>query len=149
MVLGLIGGTIDHAKRLVNVYRTAGRDADHPADQLTVGITSHFYVGSTQEEALSDFYPYYHRYLSPDTNNGRGWHITHAQMMQSAARRGALMVGGPQQIAEKILDLRAELGVDRFLGQVDLGGMPKQMVQDSIQRFGDIVAPAIHHVTSN
>ena len=29
MVLGFIGGTIDHAKRLVDLYRTAGRDAGH------------------------------------------------------------------------------------------------------------------------
>ena len=42
------------------------------------------------------------------------------------------MVGGPTQVAEKILDLRAELGGDRFLGQVDLGGMPQPMARDSI-----------------
>ncbi len=148
MVLGLIGGTIDHAKRLIDVYRFAGREAGHPDDSLKVGITSHFYVGQNHEQALTDFFPYYQRYLSPDTNNGRGWRVSEAQMIQSSARRGALMVGGPQQIAEKIIDLHSELGVDRFLGQIDLGGMPKQMVQDSIQRFGDIVAPAVRHVTT-
>ncbi|MEW1979613.1 LLM class flavin-dependent oxidoreductase [Citricoccus sp. NPDC079358] len=148
MVLGLIGGTIDHAKRLIDLYRSTGADAGHPEEKLKVGITSHFYVGQTQEQALEDFYPYYHRYLSPETNGGRGFHVDRAQMELLAARRGALMVGGPREIAEKILDLRAELGVDRFLGQVDLGGMPAQMVRDSIQRFGDTVAPAIHHVTS-
>jgi alkanesulfonate monooxygenase SsuD/methylene tetrahydromethanopterin reductase-like flavin-dependent oxidoreductase (luciferase family) len=146
MALGLIGGTIDHAKRLVDLHRTAGRDAGHPDEQLTVGITSHFYVGESQEQALHDFYPYYHRYLSPETNGGRGFYVDHNAMARLAARRGALMVGGPAQVAEKILDLHAELGIDRFLGQVDLGGMPHQMVRDSIQRFGDIVAPALHHV---
>jgi hypothetical protein len=35
MALGLIGGTIDHAKRLIGLYRSAGRDAGHPDDQLT------------------------------------------------------------------------------------------------------------------
>lgn len=148
MVLGLIGGTIDHAKRLIDLYRSAGADAGHPEEKLKVGITSHFYVGETQEQALEDFYPYYHRYLSPETNGGRGFYVDHAQMAQLAARRGALMIGGPREVAEKILDLRSELGVDRFLGQVDLGGMPAQMVRDSIQRFGDTVAPAIRHVTS-
>lgn len=145
MVLGFIGGTLDHAKRLIDLYRSAGRDAGHPDNRLKVGITSHFYVGDTREQALEDFYPYYHRYLSPETNNGRGFYVDRAQMEQSAARRGALMVGGPRQVAEKILDLRNELGVDRFLGQVDLGGMPQQMVRDSITRFGDTVAPAVRH----
>jgi alkanesulfonate monooxygenase SsuD/methylene tetrahydromethanopterin reductase-like flavin-dependent oxidoreductase (luciferase family) len=63
MALGFIGGTIDHAKRLIDLYRTAGRDAGHSDEQLTVAITSHFYIGETQEQALHDFYPYYHRYL--------------------------------------------------------------------------------------
>jgi alkanesulfonate monooxygenase SsuD/methylene tetrahydromethanopterin reductase-like flavin-dependent oxidoreductase (luciferase family) len=67
-------------------------------------------------------------------------------MTSLAARRGALMVGGPAQVAEKILNLHSDLGVDRFLGQIDLGGMPQPMVCDSIQRFGDIVAPAVRHV---
>jgi alkanesulfonate monooxygenase SsuD/methylene tetrahydromethanopterin reductase-like flavin-dependent oxidoreductase (luciferase family) len=148
MVLGLIGGTLDHAKRLIDLYRSAGSDAGHSDDRLKVGITSHFYVGATQEQALDEFYPYYHRYLSPETNGGRGFYVDRAQMTHLAARRGALMVGGPTEVAEKILDLRSELGVDRFLGQVDLGGMPQQMVRDSIQRFGDIVAPAVRHVLS-
>ncbi|PTL71912.1 LLM class flavin-dependent oxidoreductase [Rathayibacter caricis DSM 15933] len=148
MILGLIGGTLDHAKRLVDLYRSAGQDAGHSAETLKVGISSHFYVGATQEQALEDFHPYYHRYLSPDTNGGRGWYVDRAQMTQVAARRGALMVGGPEQIARKILDLRSELGADRFLGQVDLGGIPQQMVSDSIARFGDIVAPAIRHAVT-
>jgi alkanesulfonate monooxygenase SsuD/methylene tetrahydromethanopterin reductase-like flavin-dependent oxidoreductase (luciferase family) len=146
MVLGLIGGTIDHAKRLIDLYRAAGKEAGHSAETLKVGITSHFYVGATQEQALEEFYPYYHRYLSPETNGGRGFYVDRAQMQQLSGRRGALMVGGPAQVAEKILDLKNELGVDRFLGQVDLGGMPQQMVRDSIQRFGDTVAPAVRHV---
>jgi alkanesulfonate monooxygenase SsuD/methylene tetrahydromethanopterin reductase-like flavin-dependent oxidoreductase (luciferase family) len=56
------------------------------------------------------------------------------------------MVGEPAQVAEKFLDLHAELGVDRFLGQIDFGGMPRQMVRDSIARFGETVAPAVAHV---
>lgn len=146
MALGLIGGTIDHAKRLIDLYRSAGREAGHPDEQLTVGITSHFYVGESQEQALKEYYPYYHRYLSPETNGGRGFYVDRPTMNVMAARRGALMVGGPREVAEKILDLSAELGVDRFLGQVDAGGMPTEMVRDSIARFGDTVAPAVRHV---
>ncbi|WP_449373119.1 LLM class flavin-dependent oxidoreductase [Arthrobacter psychrolactophilus] len=142
----MIGGSIDQAKRLIDLYRATGRDAGHSDEKLQVGITSHFYIGETQEKALDDFYPYYQRYLSPETNGGRGWHIDRTQMGHLAARRGALMVGGPREVAEKILALSSELGVHRFLGQVDLGGMPQQMVHDSIERFGDIVAPSVRHV---
>ncbi|WP_402466003.1 LLM class flavin-dependent oxidoreductase [Isoptericola aurantiacus] len=146
MALGLIGGTLDRAKRLVTLYRAAGRAAGHWDDQLRVGITSHFYVGESQEAAVEEFFPYYQRYLSPDTNNGRGWHVDLASTHQLAARRGALMVGGPREIAAKILDRHAELGAVRFLGQVDLGGLPRTMVSQSIRRLGEIVAPAVRKV---
>ncbi len=146
MALGHIGGTLDHAKRLIDLYRSAGAAAGHRPEQLRVGITSHFYVGETHEQALEEFFPYYQRYLSPATNGGRGWHVDYPSMAAMAARRGALMVGGPTQIAEKILDLHNELGVDRFLGQVDLGGLPGDMVHDSIRRLGQVVAPAVRHV---
>jgi alkanesulfonate monooxygenase SsuD/methylene tetrahydromethanopterin reductase-like flavin-dependent oxidoreductase (luciferase family) len=149
MALGLIGGTIDHAKRLVDLYRNAGRDAGHPDEKLSVGITSHLYVGESSEKALADFFPYYQRYLAPETNNGRGWRVDPQSMAAMAARRGALMVGGPAQVAEKVLDLAAVLGADRYLGQVDPGAMPQAMVRDSIARFGETVAPAVRHVLTS
>lgn len=146
MALGLIGGTIDSAKSLISIYRAAGRAAGHPDELLSVGITSHFYVGENQERALEEFYPYYRRYLAPETNNGRGWRVDRDAMNAMAARRGALMAGGPGQVIEKILDLHNELGADRFLGQLDLGGMPAQMVSESLARFADTVAPAVRHI---
>lgn len=145
MALGLIGGTLDHAKRLIDLYRSAGQAAGHPEEKLLVGITSHFYVGSSDPQAYDEVYPYYRRYLAPETNNGRGWNVDRQAMEAMAARRGSLMVGGPEHITEKILDLSRELGVDRFLGQVDFGGMPAPMVRESIARFGDIVAPAVRN----
>ncbi len=146
MMLGLIGGTIDHAKRIVDVYHEAGRRAGHAGDRLSVGITSHFHVGETEAQARERFFPYYQRYLSPKTNGGRGWHVERTDMDKAAAPRGALMVGSPQEVASKILDLRATLRIDRFMGQVDLGGMPKEMIANSIRMFGETVVPAVRHV---
>jgi hypothetical protein len=34
------------------------------------------------------------------------------------------MTGSPQEIIDKILAEREILGIDRFIGQVDLGGLP-------------------------
>ncbi|MEW2179582.1 LLM class flavin-dependent oxidoreductase [Streptomyces sp. NPDC005406] len=149
MALGLIGGSVDHTERLVDVYRKAGRAAGHPDEKLTVGLTSHFYVGETQEQALEEFYPFYRRYLAPETNTGRGWRVGRDEMAAMTARHGALMVGDPGHIIAKILDLKSEPGVDRFLGQVDIGGMPPEMVRASIERFGDLVAPSVRHVLAS
>ncbi|MEU1347673.1 hypothetical protein [Streptomyces sp. NPDC005795] len=55
-------------------------------------------------------------------------------------------MGGTPSSAERAGRLD---GVDRFLGQSDIGGMPAQMVRASIERFGDLVAPAVHHVLAS
>jgi alkanesulfonate monooxygenase SsuD/methylene tetrahydromethanopterin reductase-like flavin-dependent oxidoreductase (luciferase family) len=143
MMLGLIGGTVDHARRLVDVYRASGAQAGHAPERLRVGITSHFYAGADPVVARHDVYPYYHQYLSPRTNGGRGWEVSRGQMDALSERGGALMVGGPEELAGKILDLQTVLGVDRFLGQIDFGGMPRAMVEDSLARLATDIAPVV------
>ncbi|VTR75391.1 LLM class flavin-dependent oxidoreductase [Cellulomonas hominis] len=148
MMLGLIGGTIGHARRLVDIYRMSGEQAGHAPESLRVGITSHFYAGADPVAARNEIYPYYHQYLSPRTNGGRGWEVSRAQMDALSERGGAFMVGGPEELTEKILDLQTVLGVDRFVGQVDFGGMPRAMVEDSIARLATEIAPAVREAAS-
>ena len=90
MALGWIGGTIGHAKRLVDLYRTAGsRDAGHPDEQLTSASRATSTSGRPPSRRCTQFYPYYHRYLSPETNGGRGWYVDRDAMAGLAARPGA------------------------------------------------------------
>jgi alkanesulfonate monooxygenase SsuD/methylene tetrahydromethanopterin reductase-like flavin-dependent oxidoreductase (luciferase family) len=70
MMLGYIGGTLAHARRAVDIYREAGEKAGHP-EKLRVGISTHLYAASSEHDAADVFEPY-HRYLHPNTNNGRG-----------------------------------------------------------------------------
>ncbi|WP_406340515.1 hypothetical protein [Streptomyces sp. NBC_01578] len=53
------------------------------------------------------------------------------------------MAGSPQEVIDKILTERELLGIDRFIGQVDFGGMPAAMVNRSIELLAPEVAPAI------
>lgn len=146
MMLGLIGGTIDHARGVVDVYRAAGAAAGHAPESLHVGVTSHFFLADDAASARDEVFPYYQRYLAPKTPGGRGFRVGRADLDALSARRGALMVGGPTEIIEKILDLRATLGIDRFLAQVDFGGIPRDRVEHSIDLYGSVVAPAVRHV---
>jgi hypothetical protein len=69
-------------------------------------------------------------------------------MFDAARRRdGALMIGTPEQLTEKILDAQAQLGITRFIGQFDWGGLPPARVHESIARAGgrDRARRASHH----
>jgi alkanesulfonate monooxygenase SsuD/methylene tetrahydromethanopterin reductase-like flavin-dependent oxidoreductase (luciferase family) len=118
---------------LVEHYRTVGTAGGHPADRLRLGRSGHFYVGRTSQGASDDVFPLYKEYVRPKPPTGRGFHIGRAEFEAAAVPFGALMVGSPQEIIDKILAERDVFGIDRYMGQVDFGGMPAGMVHDSIE----------------
>ena len=141
MVLGLIGGSIAQARRSVDVYREAGERAGHQ-EKLSVGISTHFYAGSTPAKARETF-PYYQEYLRPKKPGGRGFHIDRAGFEAGTAAPNALMIGSTDEIITKLVLAHEVLGVDRVFGQVDWGGLPRGLVQDSIARYATDIAPAV------
>ncbi len=53
------------------------------------------------------------------------------------------MIGTVEQLTEKIVDAHAALGLDRFIGQFDWGGLPAGRVHGSIERLATEIAPAV------
>jgi alkanesulfonate monooxygenase SsuD/methylene tetrahydromethanopterin reductase-like flavin-dependent oxidoreductase (luciferase family) len=145
MTLGYIGGPLSHARRAVDVYRAAGEKAGHTAD-LKVGISTHFYAASSAQTAYETF-PYYHEYLRPKSIGGRGMFVSREQFAEGMRRGNAIMIGTTEQLVEKILDAHESLGLDRFLGQIDWGGLPRGAVEESIARYAEEIAPTVRAAT--
>jgi alkanesulfonate monooxygenase SsuD/methylene tetrahydromethanopterin reductase-like flavin-dependent oxidoreductase (luciferase family) len=57
--------------------------------------------------------------------------------------RGALVVGNPEEVVEKILYQHDLFGHQRFMAQMSVGTMPHAQVMRSIELFGTEVAPAV------
>ena len=104
---------------------------------------SRFYVGRTSQEARDTFYPHYRRYFA----EGRGVNLDRASFDEMTAPNGPLVVGSAEEVADKIPGQHELLTLDRFLGQVDLGGLPRDTVLGSIDRFAEHVAPIVRRET--
>jgi alkanesulfonate monooxygenase SsuD/methylene tetrahydromethanopterin reductase-like flavin-dependent oxidoreductase (luciferase family) len=141
MVLGYIGGPLSHARQTVDIYRDAGERAGHP-EKLRVGISTHFFAGANAK-AARDVFPYYHEYLRPKTAGGRGFLVDRAAFEAGTRRGQAIMIGSAEEITEKILDARELLGIDRFFGQFDWGGLPGGLIGESLHRYATEIAPVI------
>src|SRR3954467_8381242 len=61
LMVAIIGGQTRRFRSLVDLYRKAGEQAAHPADQQRVGVHSLGYVAPTTQEATDDFFPGYAR----------------------------------------------------------------------------------------
>jgi probable LLM family oxidoreductase len=148
MALAIIGGMPEQFAPLVSRYRAAGAQAGHAAETLRVGINSHGFVGKTSQQAADIFYPSYADVMTR-IGRERGWSgMSRAQFEASRSLRGALLVGSPQEVIDKILYQHELFGQERFLMQMSLGAMPHQEVLRSIELFGTEVAPIIRRETN-
>jgi probable LLM family oxidoreductase len=149
LALAIIGGMPEQFAPLVQMYRDAGKRAGHSPDVLKVSINSHTYVAETSQRAADEFYPSYAEVMTR-IGHERGWPPTNRRQFDaSLTPRGALLVGSPQQIVDKILFEHELFKHDRFLAQMALGAMPHDKIMKAIELFGTQVAPVVRKATKN
>jgi probable LLM family oxidoreductase len=143
LALAIIGGAPERFVPLVDLYRESARQAGHDPERLPVGINSHTYVADTSQQAADEFFPAYSSMMNR-IGAERGWSpMTRRQFDVLRSPRGALMVGSPQEVVEKILFQHELFGHSRFLGQISVGGLPHAQVTRAIELLGTEVAPAV------
>jgi probable LLM family oxidoreductase len=143
LAVAIIGGEPERFAPLVDLYRDAARQAGHDADKLPVGINSHGFVGDDSKQAANDYFPAYAAMMNR-IGRERGWSpLTRPQFEAGRSPRGHLLVGSPEEVAEKILFEHEVFGNDRFLMQMSVGPMAHDKVLRSIELFGTRVAPIV------
>ncbi len=148
MALAIIGGLPEQFVPLVDLYRDAGHRAGHPESQLKVSINSHLYVADDSRQASDEFFPGYAAIMSR-IGRERGWPpLSRQQFEAGRTLRGALFVGSPQEIIDKIMYQYELFGHDRFLAQISVGVMEHSKIMSAIERFGTLVAPVIRRETA-
>lgn len=144
LMVAVIGGETHRFRPLVDLYREAGAEAGYKPEELKVGLHSPGYVGSNSDQAITDYYPGYAE-LWTKIGRERGWPpVTRPQFESLVAVRGVLVVGGPEQVAEKILRHSEALGgLSRFTFQMDNAGLTHSQLMNSIELIGTKVIPLI------
>ncbi len=146
LMVAVIGGETHRFRPLIDLYRQAGAEAGHPPQQLKVGLHSLGYVANSTAEAVADYYP---GYAETFTRIGkeRGWPpVSRARFDAQNGPMGALLVGGPEEIAEKIRRHSAALGgIARVTFQMDNAGLSHEKLLRSIELIGTKVAPLVNH----
>jgi probable LLM family oxidoreductase len=141
MALAIIGGSPANFLPLVELYRKTSAAAGH--GKLPLAVHSHGYISEDSNQAADEFFPSY-AYVMSNIGRERGWPpTTRAQFEAGRSKQGALLVGSPQQVIDKILFEKELFGLDRFLLHLSVGTMPHAQIMHSIELFGTRVAPVI------
>lgn len=145
LMVAVIGGETHRFRPLIDLYKEAGRRAGHAPEQLKVGLHSIGYVANTTQEAIDDFYP---GYAETFTRIGkeRGWPPVRREHFDAQrGPQGALIIGNPEEVAEKILRHSEALGgISRLTFQMDNAGLSHEKLLQSIELIGKRVAPLVN-----
>ena len=142
MALAIIGGVPERFAPVVDLYRDTARQAGRDPATLPVSINSHVFVADDSQEAADVFFPAYAEVMTR-IGRERGWPpLTRQQFDAGRTLHGALAVGSPQQVIEKILFQHEVFGHQRFLAQVS-GVVPHARMMRHIELLGTEVAPVV------
>lgn len=139
----IIGGRPADFRGLVALYRRAHEEAGHPEVTRHVSVASMGFVADDARGARDTFFPYWldsMRRISAE----RGFATPNRIAFESGAGpSGALFVGSPEEVAERVVALHAVLGHDRQSFQMDLSGVPHAASMRAIELLGTRVAPLV------
>jgi len=139
MFIATLGGPAENFKYSIDAYREALSRTDHQPDEYPVATAGLFYTAETTQQAFKEVYPYIDEGMR--LSNGQGY--PKQQFAQGMDTRNVMNIGSPNQIVEKILYQYEQFGHQRYIAQLDFGGVPFDKIMKNIEIIGEKIAPQV------
>ncbi|MEO2057313.1 MAG: Atu2307/SP_0267 family LLM class monooxygenase [Thermoleophilia bacterium] len=142
--VAIIGAAAQPFIPFVNLYREALAEYGHDPAAVPVGIGSHGFIADTSQRAADISAPGLMAAMN-QIGRERGWgsEIDRAHFDRMRQPHGALMVGSPAEVTEKILAEYEMFGNRRVLLHMGVGNPPHEDMMRAIELYGTEVAPAV------
>ncbi|WP_042148666.1 LLM class flavin-dependent oxidoreductase [Paucisalibacillus sp. EB02] len=139
MFLAMLGGPVSSFKRSIDYYREAAKRNGHNPDELPIATAGFFYVADTTQAAQAETYSYINEGMK--LTNGSGFPKQH--FAQGAHPQDVMNIGSPDLVIEKILYQHEVFGNQRYIAQMDFGGVSFDKLKRNIDIIGTKVLPEI------
>jgi len=145
LVVAIIGGEPYRFRPLVDLYRDAWKAAGHPPEGMSISVHTIGFLADSADEAAEIYYPSYSDVMTR-IGKERGWPpMTRSQFDASRSPTGALMVGGPEEVAAKIRSVDKALGgIDRMSIIIDSGIIAHENMMRAVEILGSKVKPLVN-----
>ncbi|MCW2608201.1 MAG: Flavin-dependent oxidoreductase, F420-dependent methylene-tetrahydromethanopterin reductase [Frankiales bacterium] len=144
LMVAIIGGQPARFRPLVDLYRRAGAEAGHPAEQLQVGVHAFGYVAETDAQARDAFYPgWAQMFTKIGRERGFGAPVR-SQFEAMCEPDGAFLIGSPSTVADQLVRVHDDLaGLARVSLQMTNVRLAHADLLRSIELLGTEVAPGV------
>ncbi|MVA76998.1 LLM class flavin-dependent oxidoreductase [Auraticoccus sp. F435] len=143
MMLAVIGGQPERFVPYADLYRRALAELGQP--ELPLGVHSPGFVADTDEEARELMFPHF-KANRDRIGRERGWGPTSRAQFEAEADTGAVFVGSPETVAQKIARTVGQLGLSRFDLKYSNGPMPHEQLVHAIELYGTRVIPRVREL---
>ena len=144
LVLAIIGGEPVRFKPYVELYKRALEQMGHDTS-LPVAVHSPGFIAATDDEAAELYWPH-HKKMVDRIGAERGWPPTDRDRYALEISHGALHLGSPETVAQKIAHTVRELGVQRFDLKYSAGELPHEHLMTAIELYGNVVVPRVREL---
>ena len=149
LMIAIIGGSPTQFKPLFELYKKTYLENGHDPSQFQVGIHSHALFGDDDAMLSKAYYPLYATQMDR-VGRSRGWPpYQRTQFDFGKSKNGALFIGEPEAMVEKILYMQELFGLTRFAAHMDVGAPSHKTLMKSIEIYGTKIAPNVRAALSN
>lgn len=135
---------LDTMKAYLNVYREELSNAGYQPEDMPIATAGYLYVGPDSQQAIKNYQHYISAgYDQLQTDIYESVDFEHAQSVDSL-----INVGSPSLVVDKLLKQHEELGHQRFVGQIDFGGVTFDEIRRTIDLLGEKVIPEVKKYTA-
>ncbi|MFA5573488.1 MAG: LLM class flavin-dependent oxidoreductase [Brumimicrobium sp.] len=144
IIFAIIGGQWRQFGQLIDYYKKVYETYGHDPSKMQIGVHSHAFVSTSKEDVFENYYPRYARQMDK-IGKERGWKgsYTKEQFINGTDMEGALFMGEPKQVAEKIILICETFGLTRFVAHIDSGGPTHKEMMSCIELLGKEVFPIV------
>ncbi len=140
MMLAIIGGSARRFMPFVDLYRRSYAQIGGTAQPL--GVHSPGHIAPTDAEAQTEAFAGY-KVMHDRIGRERGWPAITRADFEREIEQGAMYVGAPETVAQKIADCVRTLGLARFDLKYSMGTLPHAALMRSIGLYGSEVIPRV------
>ncbi|HQF42537.1 MAG TPA: LLM class flavin-dependent oxidoreductase [Ignavibacteriaceae bacterium] len=144
IVFAIIGGNPEQFKPLIEYYKEVYAQSGHDIKKMKIGVHSHTFIADSEEEIMNDYYPHYAHAMNK-IGRERGWRsaYTPANFKASIGPDGALYMGEPDYVAEKLIKTIEMFEIEQYIAHIDVGGPDHKQMMKNIELLGTKVFPKV------
>src|SRR5690606_30929193 len=143
LMIAIIGGSPAQFKPVFELYKKTYIEHGHDLSKFRVGIHAHALFGDDDTALNRSYYPLYAAQMDR-VGRSRGWPpYQRTQFDFGKSHHGALFIGEPEAMVDKILSVQELFGLTRFVAHMDVGAPTHSDIMKSIEIYGTKIAPKV------